>query len=137
MRIVHIGEESLHIFRKTWGMSMKFSGTPSPLHSLFRVKQMTWFAVSTLLIQYCMIAWYSMIFQRHIQNPDKQRLLQIFTRNSNFFLDWPATTLHSFKMLHSVSLGQTRIGLAIPNALKIFPHSEEGRSPSSLKSFGK
>ena len=34
----------------------KIFGNPLSPHSLFRVKQMTWFAVSTLLIQYYMIA---------------------------------------------------------------------------------
>ena len=76
-----------------------------------------------------------MIVHRHIQNPDKQMLE---TRNSNFSVDWSATTLHRLRLLHSVSLGQIRISLAIPIALSRFPHrSEEGSSPSSLNSFSK
>ena len=143
MRIVHIGEESPHIFQKTSGMSLKFSGTPSPPppHTAFSglnrwpasLFQHFWYNITC-----SMIFWYFMIVQRHIQNPDKKMFLQIFTRNYNFSLGWSATTLHNFRLLNSVSLGQIRISLAMPIALKRFTHrSEEGSSPSSLKNFTK
>ena len=83
-----------------------------------------------------MISRYSMIALRHIHNPDKQIVLQIFTRNSYFSLDWSSLTWHRFRLLLSISLGQIGISLTIPIALKRFTHgSEYSSSPSSLRSF--
>ena len=101
-----------------WEMSMILSEPPFPFppsnfHSTF-----DW------ILRY-MISRYSMIALRHIHNPDKQIVLQIFTRNSYFSLDWFSLTWHSFRLLLSISLGQIGISLTIPIALKRFTHGIE------------
>ena len=102
-----------------WEMSMilsELSPLPSPLsnfHSPFDG-----------MLRY-MISRYSMIALRHIHNPDKQIVLQIFTRISYFSLDWSSLTWHSFRLLLSISLGQIGISLTIHIALKRFTHGSE------------
>ena len=95
---------------------------------------MTWLEVWALFDTG--FTWYSVKVQRHIQNPCKQKLLQIFTKSSKFSLDWSATTRRNCRFLHSVILTQIRINLGITIALKRLAHvSQEGSSPASLKGF--
>ena len=94
----------------SWEMSMILSEPPLPFppsnfHSPFDG-----------MLRY-MISRYSMIALRHIHNPDKQIVLQIFTRNSYFSLDWFSLTWHSFRLLLSITLGQIGISLTIPTIL--------------------
>ena len=53
-------------------------------------------------------------------------------------LDRSATTSHSYRLLHSVSVSQIRISLAMAIAFKRFAQrSEEGSFPAYLKRFSK
>ena len=108
---------------------------------------MTWLAVQALSKQYLHVTLWHIL--RHIRNPTQTSFLQIFTKRtipdawqgleyaSVVSLDWFATTCHSCRLLHAVSLGQIRISLDIAIAFKRFAQRSEKDSSASLKRFSK